>query len=107
MKIQAITSTLQHEMSLDINFAILFSTTLIPEISKMNEIDDYCLFIDFIMNDNLTQILIHDGGATYDEKIHDMVQADYLSIESDLLIKNSYRLYYSIDEEIICFLNER
>lgn len=107
MNVKATTATLNNKISSDSSFAYLFYHGIIAPLSQMPKIDDYCIFIDLSITNEGTQVIFHDGGATYDSSIDDMVQTDYLSFDTNIIIDNSYKLYYSVSEEVLCFLHER
>ena len=110
MAIRAITNGLDHKIRNDENFHLVFNIVVIPELCKLlasTTIDDYCIFIDIQPIDGETKVVFHDGGSTYDEEIDDMKYTYYKTIKIDIPLSLKETLYYSIDEQVICFLDER
>ncbi len=70
-------------------------------------IQDYAIFIYIQPSDLGTKITFHDGGASYDENTDEMVCSNYLIIDSEIKASFEETLYYSIDEQVICLLEER
>lgn len=110
MAIRAITNGLNYKIRNDENFYLVFNIVVIPELCKLlasTNIDDYCIFIDIQPVDDGTKVVFHDGGSTYDEETDDMKYTYYKTINIDIPVSLKETLYYSIDEQVICFLEER
>lgn len=110
MAIRAITNGLDHKIRNDENFHLVFNIVVIPELCKLlasTTIDDYCIFIDIQPVDDGTKVVFHDGGSTYDEKSDAMKYTYYKTMNTDIPLSLKETLYYSIDEQVICFLDER
>lgn len=110
MVIKAITHGLHYEIANNERFHPVFSviiTQLTEFMNQQKEFEDYCIFIKVSPTDLGTEIVFHDGGAKYDEELDDLVYVTYATIKVKRPIDKEYTLYYSVDEKILCFLEER
>lgn len=110
MAIRVITQGLKSKLYTDPQFELIFGQLVVPKLLMLlasTSIQDYCIVIDIIPSDIGTKISFNDGGATYDEETDEMVYTYYLDIDSEIKTSFEQTLYYSIDEQIICLLEER
>lgn len=101
-----ITSTLQQTVNNDQNLFNIFNGVIHPEIERLH-VDDTCVFIDIISTPFGTDINFHDGGATFNEATKEMDYTYYSQIKCTIPYERSIKLYFSIEEGIICYLGER
>lgn len=103
------TVTVQHEMlsnmTFDVNFKVLMLD--LDKILKQIGKSDYCFFVDFIKTNDGTLTKVHDGGKTYVEEADDIETKIYHESTSIFQVDKDYNLYFSIDENVFCFLDER
>lgn len=109
MVVKAITQTLNSEINRTESFKTLYSIIAMELGSVLNdkEFNDYCVFIKAFRTDLGCQIEFHDGGAKYDELIGDLVHVVYLTLRTKLKIVQDYTFYYSVNDQVLCFLDER
>jgi len=109
MKKMYVTATIQNELESRNAFYILFHSTILNLVDVVMRVgkSNYCLFIDFAPTQSGTHVKIHDGGATYNDEVGDMETLIYFERNSIAQASQPYKLYYSTEENILCFLNER
>lgn len=109
MVVKAITQTLNSEINRKESFKTLYSIIAMELGNVLNnkEFNDYCVFIKAFKTDSGCQIEFHDGGYKYDEIIDDLVHVVYLTLTTKLKIDQDYTFYYSVNEQVLCFLDER
>jgi len=110
MTIRFVTSTVQDTILSVPTFGNVFNGIIITELLKLqpNQIDDYAVLISIKPDDHNGSIIVfHDGGATWDDDLDDMVQKDYIVIKTLMRVEHEYDLYFDMDDEILCFLHER
>ncbi|MEN5058887.1 hypothetical protein [Sphingobacterium kitahiroshimense] len=111
MKVNAISDGLNHTLKNDIIFATILIKVIVPNLEKLckqiPDFDDYCVFIKIEHDNKSCKIKFHDGGAKYDKDLDALVHITYGEVICFLNVKEESTLYYSVDEGILCYLDER
>lgn len=105
--IKAITTALHNEIQRNELLQMHLNKIIISTLGRLKIENDYCCFIDLKRIKLGAEIIFHDGGTTYDEDLDCMTYLYYADIKSRVPIDQDYKLYFSLDEGILCFLSER